>query len=85
VIVADAHIVFLAPIRFGDTIKAGTRTAKLGNKSMTVEQNIVNTVSGKEMAKGEVVMVTFDYQNQETIPVPEDWREKISEFEGSIS
>ena len=63
VIVADAHIVFLAPIRFGDTIKAGTRTAKLGNKSMTVEQNIVNTVSGKEMAKGEVVMVTFDYQN----------------------
>jgi acyl-CoA thioesterase FadM len=37
------------------------------------------------MANGEVVMVTFDYQNQETIPVPEDWREKISEFEGSIS
>ena len=85
VILADAHIAFLAPIHYENEVKVGVRTSKLGNKSMTIEQNIINIVSGQEMAKGEVVMVTFDYQNQETIPVPEDWREKISEFEGSIS
>src|SRR5271157_5637352 len=82
VIVADAHIAFLAPIHFGDDVKVGVRISKLGNKSMTAEQNIVNYDSGKEMAKGEIVMVAFDYQSKKTISIPEEWRNKISRFEG---
>ena len=82
VIVADAHIAFLAPIHFGDDVKVGVRTAKLGNKSMTVEQNIVNNASGQEMARGEIVTVTYDYAAQNTISIPNEWREKISKFEG---
>ena len=81
VIVADAHIAFLAPIHFGDDVKVGVRTSKLGNKSMTIEQNIVNNTSGQEMAKGEVVTVTFDYQSKNTISIPEEWRNKIKAFE----
>ncbi|HUI87428.1 MAG TPA: thioesterase family protein [Anaerolineales bacterium] len=82
VIVADAHVAFQAPIQYGDEVKVGVRTAKLGNKSITLEQNIVNTVSGQEMAKGEIVMVTFDYRAKKTTPVPDDWRDRISKFEG---
>ncbi len=81
-IVADVHIAFLAPIHYGDEVKVGVRTSKMGYKSMTVEQNIVDAASGKEMARGEVIVVAFDYRNQKTIPVPEEWREKISRFEG---
>ena len=81
VIVADVHIAFLAQIHFGDDIKVGVRTSKLGNKSMTIEQNIVNNTSGQEMAKGEVVTVTFDYATQNTISIPEEWRNKIKAFE----
>jgi len=81
VIVADAHIAFLAPIHFGDDAKVGVRTSKLGNKSMTVEQSIVNNDSGLEMAKGEVVTVTFDYQSKKTISIPDEWRNKIKAFE----
>lgn len=82
VIVADAHIAFLAPLHFGDDVKVGVRTSKLGNKSMTVEQNIVNSSNGQEMAKGEIVMVTFNYQSKKTISIPDEWRDKISRFEG---
>ena len=82
VIVADVHIAFLAPIHFGDEVKVGVRISKLGNKSMTVEQNIVNNASGQEMAKGEIVMVAFDYQSKKTISIPDEWRNKISRFEG---
>ena len=82
VILADAHITFLAPIHYGDEVEVGVRTSKLGNKSMTVEQNIVDHASGKEMATGEIVMVTFDYASQNTIVIPNDWRDKISRFEG---
>jgi len=81
-IVADVHIAFLAPIHYGDEVQVGVRTAKIGNKSMTVEQTIVKVVGGEELAKGEIVLVAFDYREQKTIPVPDEWRQKISRFEG---
>jgi acyl-CoA thioester hydrolase len=82
VILADVHITYLAPIYFGQSIRVGVHAAKLGNKSMTWEQNIVDTDTGSELVRGEIVMVTYNYQTQKTIPVPAQWRDKISEFEG---
>ena len=81
VILADVHITYLAPVYFGEQIKVGGHIAKLGTKSMTWNQNIVDAKTGKELAKGEVVMVTYDYKIQKTIPVPHEWREKIKQFE----
>jgi acyl-CoA thioester hydrolase len=82
VILADVHITYLAPIYFGQNIKVGVHIAKMGNKSMTWEQNIVDADSGKELAKGKVVMVTYDYRAERTINIPHEWREKIKQFEG---
>ena len=62
VILADVHITYLAPIYFGEQIKVGVHISKLGNKSMTWEQNIIDVESRKEIAKGEVIMVTYDYR-----------------------
>jgi len=81
VILADIHIAYLSPIYFGEQIKVGVRAAKLGNKSMTWDQNIVDAKTGKELAKGEVVMVTYDYKEEKTINIPHEWREKIKQFE----
>jgi acyl-CoA thioester hydrolase len=82
VILADVHITYFEPIYFGQSIKVGVHVAKLGMKSMTWEQNIVDVDTGKELAKGEVVVVTYDYKEEKTIPIPPEWREKIMEFEG---
>jgi acyl-CoA thioester hydrolase len=82
VILADVHITYLAPVHFGEQIKVGVHAAKMGNKSMTWEQNIVDIETGKELARGEVVLVTYDYKEEKTIPIPEEWREKICKFEG---
>ena len=81
VILADVHITYLAPIYFGEQIKVGVHISKLGNKSMTWEQNIVDADTGKEIAKGEIIMVTYDYRAGKTILIPQEWREKISTFE----
>ena len=81
VILADVHITYLAPVYFGQNIKVGVHISKLGNKSMTWMQNIVDADSGKVLAKGEVLMVTYDYNAEKTIPIPQEWREKISKFE----
>ncbi len=82
VILADVHITYLEPVYFGQKIKVGARVSKLGNKSILCEQNIVDADTDKELAKGEVVMVTYDYRAEKTISVPQEWREKIMEFEG---
>jgi len=81
VILADVHITYLAPIYFGEQIKVGVRAAKLGNKSMLWAQNIMDAKTGKELAKGEVVIVTYDYKQDKTINIPHEWREKIKAFE----
>jgi acyl-CoA thioester hydrolase len=82
VIVADIHITYLEPIYFGQNIKVGVHAAKLGSKSMTWEQNIIEADTGRELARGEVIIVTYDYKDEKTIPIPPEWRERITAFEG---
>jgi acyl-CoA thioester hydrolase len=82
IILADVHITYLEPIYFGQRIKIGVHVVRMGNKSMTWEQNIVDAESGKELAKGEVVVVAYDYKQEKTIPIPQEWKEKITQFEG---
>ena len=82
VILADVHLTYLAPVYYGQDIKVGVHISKLGNKSMTWLQNIVAVDTGEELAKGEVIMVAYDYRAEKTISIPQEWREKITEFEG---
>ncbi|HEX2698502.1 MAG TPA: thioesterase family protein [Anaerolineales bacterium] len=81
VIVADIHIAYHEPTHYGDHIKTGVRIKKIGGKSIIVEQAVVDAETGNEMAKGEVVMVTYDYREKKTIPVPDMWRDIIMKFE----
>ena len=82
VILADIHITYLEPIYYGQHLRVGVQAVKLGIKSMTWEQNILDEDTGREAAKGVIIMVTYNYQARKTIPIPSSWREKISEFEG---
>jgi acyl-CoA thioester hydrolase len=82
VILADVHITYFEPVYFGQRVKVGVHVIRLGNKSMTWEQNVLDVESGKELARGEVVIVAYDYRQEKTIPIPNEWREKITEFEG---
>ena len=81
-ILADVHLTYLEPIYYGQNIKVGVHIAKLGNKSMTWQQNIVDADTGKELAKGYIIMVSYDYRAEKSISIPQEWREKISGFEG---
>jgi acyl-CoA thioester hydrolase len=82
IILADAHVTFLASIQFGQPVRVGVRTSRLGNKSMTMEYRLEDAETGQELATGSTVLVAYDYRTNETIPIPEEWREKINRFEG---
>ena len=82
VIVANVHITYLEPVYFGQNINVGVRVAKLGTKSMTWDQSIIDADTGRELARGELIIVMYDYKQEKTIPIPQEWREKITAFEG---
>jgi acyl-CoA thioesterase FadM len=42
---------------------------------------VVDAETGRELAKGEIVMVAYDYHAIKTIPIPQEWRTKMTEFE----
>ena len=83
VIVADIHVRYHAPLVWGVPVKAGVRTAKIGGKSMTVEQAVVHAETGQVYASGTVILVAYDYRQHKSISVPEEWREKMGLFEKS--
>ena len=82
VIMAEARVIFHAPVEYGTPVKVGVRTSKLGGKSMIVDQNIVHAETGAVLASGQVVLVAFDYHTNKSTPIPDVMREKIAAFEG---
>ena len=85
IILADAHVTFLAPVLFGMQVRVSVRVTRLGNKSLNMEYRMYDEISGAELASGSTVLVTFDYHRQVTIPIPDIWREKIGVFENPTS
>lgn len=83
-IVADVHIAFQAPIQHDEKIRVGMRISRLGNKSMTMEFIIENEATGEVKSRAEFIMVTYDYHQRKSVPIWDEWREKIASFEGIL-
>lgn len=81
IILAEVRVTFKAPILFGQKVLAGVRVSRLGNKSMEMEYRLEEAGSGKEFALGSSVLVAYDYRQARTLPIPEEWRKTIREFE----
>ena len=81
VILADAHIIFRAPILWGQDIRVGMRIGRMGKKSMDSLYCIEDAQTGEMLAEGSSVLVAYDYYTQSTISIPSDWRETIAKFE----
>lgn len=85
VILADLQITFRKAIQFGDPVRVGVRISRLGNKSMTSEYRIENAEDASEYATGSSVLVAYDYHNNRSIPIPEEYRKAIMKFEGLLA
>jgi len=84
IILAEAQVVYKAPIYYGQKVRAGVRVSKLGTKSLTMEYVLEDDVSGLYLATGKTVLVTYDYHQACSIPIPDEWRETINKYENDI-
>jgi acyl-CoA thioester hydrolase len=80
-ILADIQCSYIGQLRYPAQIDVGTRTARLGTKSFTVEAGIFVAGEDEPVATSRGVVVWFDYLNQRTTEVPERIRQRILEIE----
>ena len=78
IITASTHTDYFGQVRLMDDIVVTTDVSRLGNKSMTLHQRIM--CGDKCLTESSSVMVAFDFELQQTIPMPDEWREKLSEY-----
>ncbi len=81
IILADVQITFQKALQFGDPIRVGVRISSIGNKSMTSEYSIEDERDESIFATGSSVLVAYDYLNRQSVPIPEEWRTAIQQFE----
>ncbi len=79
-ILAHASCRFIKPIVYPDTVEVGARMKSCGASSLVMEYVLYSEKNGLS-AKGEGVIVTFDYAKNKKADVPEKMRRLILEYE----
>lgn len=76
-IMAHIDVDFIVPMGLGADIEIRTAVAKIGATSFTVRQEAWQ--NGELGAKGNAVVVHYDFQNRSPLPIPDDIRMKLKE------
>lgn len=66
---------YLGQIRREDEIEVVTRTEKIGDKSITLRQQIL--CRGDVRSESVSVLVAFDFGRQQSVRVPDAWRRRL--------
>lgn len=74
---------YLEPVRYPAELLVGVRIPKIGNTSFTMEYACALADSPERLvSKGSSVMVVFDYEKGQKIPMPREVRAAIEALEG---
>ena len=75
IITVSTSTSYMGQIRPEDRIAVTTCVERIGNKSLTLFQQLV--VDGRVRSESRSVMVAFDFARQLSMPVPEAWRTRL--------
>lgn len=78
IITASTHTDYWGQVRLTDDIVVVTQVSRIGNKSMTLHQRIM--LGEKCLTESSSVMVAFDFETQQTVAIPDEWRTKLEEY-----
>lgn len=79
IILARSEVDYRIPLFLNDKPVVKVRCSKLGNKSFIMSYRVEE--NDKLYAEGQTVMVCFDYIENKPIPMPEEWKTRIANFE----
>ena len=81
-VIVNVNCNFYSPAYFTENIEVLTGVESIGDKSLRLEQRVVNADTGDVKCVCHTVMAAFDPVAVRAIPVSDMWRSRIGEFEG---
>jgi acyl-CoA thioester hydrolase len=83
VIIARAECDYLSPAHFGDELEVRVNIGDIGGSSFGLIYEIVNASSERLVARGKTVMVSYDYEQAVSVPLPSATRDLLQRIKGS--
>jgi len=83
-ILAEACVKFHAPARVADRLEVFCCISHIGNKSFQMDYRVLNAMTDMLICEGHTIQVMYDYEIGATMPVPEEMRKKIEQFENHV-
>jgi acyl-CoA thioester hydrolase len=74
-ILARLELDFLAPAHPQGEVEIGVRALRSGNKSFELEYELHQ--EGRAIAGARTVLVAYDYEQAQSVPLPDQWREQL--------
>jgi len=79
IVIKTLEIEYERPVRSADSVTVAVRVPRLGTTSVPIEYEVRD--GDAVAATGETTVVTYDRAAGEPQPIPDAWRDAISEFE----
>lgn len=83
-VLAKITIEYFNPIFLEEEIVVLSKVYKLGNKSLQMKQEIVNVTTNEIKANNDAILVAFGSKENGAILLPDDWRNKIIDYENDL-
>jgi len=85
-ILAEIRMTYRSQAYYGETVAVETRVERIGTTSFSMVHRMTAPESrygpARLIATADSVLVSYDYEAERPIPVPDDWRAAITAFEG---
>jgi acyl-CoA thioester hydrolase len=81
-ILAAVHCNFRHQLHYPETVRVGTRMARIGHTSLRLEHVVETADNATHVADGYCVLVVYDYNTQKPRSVPATMRQAIEALEG---
>ncbi len=81
IVVANINCDFFAPTYFDESIEVMTTVTRMGEKSFTLEQRIINSATGQVKCICRTVMVGIDPYTGRSTPIENRWIAALEHYE----
>jgi acyl-CoA thioester hydrolase len=76
-ILASTKCDFVSQGYFNQLLAIKTYVSKIGTKSFQLEHDVIDTKTEELIARGNAIMVCFDFEEQKSEPIPERLKESL--------
>ena len=80
-VIANINVNFFNPTMLNEQVVVQTQCIRVGDKSLTLLQQVCNTLTGEVKCSATTVLVHFDADTATPLTIPDHWRQAFNEFE----